>query len=106
MEYAVCEISGRQYLVKPGDIVEVDKLAADAKSFLVDKVLLISGKDEIKIGMPYLKETLDFEVIGHIKKPKIRVATYKAKANYRRTKGQRRVMTKVKLIEKESVKKS
>lgn len=104
MDYAICEISGRQYLVKPGQTIEVDKLNAEGKSFSVDKVLLVSDKGEIRVGTPYLKDVLSFEVLGDIKKAKVRVATYHAKANYRRVKGQRREVTLLKLAAKEAAK--
>lgn len=97
MQYTVVEISGRQYLVKPGQIVEVDKLSSGDKTLVVDKVLLEVIDDKLEIGNPYLKKTVNFEVVETIKKPKVRVATYKAKANYRRVKGQRRQVTKIKL---------
>lgn len=93
------EISGRQYLVRSGQTLEVDKLNLEDKTLSVDKVLLMVTGQDIEIGRPYLKKTLQFEVIENIKKPKIRVATYKAKANYRRVKGQRREVTKIKLAD-------
>lgn len=115
MQFAIIEISGRQYLAKPGQIIEVDKLnlpsddgkvSGEAKNLSVDKILLIADKDKLEVGKPYLKKTLNFEVVGNVKKPKIRVATYKAKANYRRVKGQRREVTKIRLLEEsKSVKK-
>lgn len=98
MDYAICEILGRQYLVKPGQTIEVDKLTTD-KTLLVDKVLLIVEKGKIELGKPYLDKILKFAVIETIKKPKIRVATYKAKANYRRVKGSRREVSRIKLID-------
>lgn len=97
MLYAICEIAGRQYLVKPGQTLEVDKLANDGKSVSVEKVLLMAEKGDIKIGTPYLKEVLKFEVLGDKKLEKVRVATFHAKANYRRVKGQRREVTLLKL---------
>ncbi|MBI4040204.1 50S ribosomal protein L21 [Candidatus Daviesbacteria bacterium] len=96
MKYAVCEISGRQYLVEPGRVIEVDKLA-EAKTLSVDKVLLLVSEDRVEVGQPYLKQSLDFEVVATVKKPKIRVATYHAKANYRRVKGMRAQKTQIKL---------
>ena len=99
MDFAICEISGRQYLVKPGQIIEVDKLIVNGKILSVEKVLLLADKGGVRVGTPYLKETLELEVIGNVKKPKIRVATYHAKANYRRVKGQRREVTMLKLAE-------
>lgn len=98
MDYAILEISGRQYLVKPGQTIEVDHLADVPKKLTVDKVLLIVEDRKAEVGKPYLKKSLDFEVLGEAKKPKIRVATYKAKSNYRRVKGQRREVTQIKLL--------
>lgn len=104
MKYAICEISGKQYLVKPGQTLEVDKLGEDLKNVLIDKVLLVSDGDNVEIGKPYLKDAIEFDVLENIKKPKIRVATYKAKANYRRVKGFRRQVSVIKMADK-SVKK-
>ncbi len=97
MKYAICEISGKQYLVKPGESLEVDNLGEE-KALSVDKVLLMANGDKIEIGKPYLKEIINFEVLENVKKPKIRVATYHAKANYRRVKGFRRQVSRIKMV--------
>lgn len=102
MDFVIFELGSRQYLAKPGQIIEVDKLPEKQKSLSLDKVLLEVSGGKIKIGMPYLKKTLNFEVLENIKKEKIRVATYKAKANYRRVIGQRRVMSRIKLLEEKT----
>ena len=109
MQYVIFEINNRQYMAKPGQVIEVDKLPEGTKNITVDKVMLLADVGKVEVGAPYLKKTLDFTVIGNIKKPKIRVATYKAKANYRRVIGQRPVMTQIKLTEgkeEKAVKKS
>lgn len=84
-------------MVKPGQIIEVDKLDTEAKTLSVEKVLLLVEGSEVKVGTPYLKENLNFEILGNVKKAKVRVATFHAKANYRRVKGQRREVTRLKL---------
>ena len=104
MNYAICQIGSRQYLVKPGQIIEVDKLADEQKSFALDKVMLMVNGDKIELGQPYLNETLDFEVVDSVKKPKIRVAKYKSKANYRRVSGQRQEVSRIRLVEKLPIK--
>lgn len=104
MQYSIVQIGSRQYKIEPGQTIEIDRLNGDAKKISVDKVLLKVDGDKVQIGKPYLKEPVELEVLETIKKDKIRVATYKAKANYRRVIGQRRQMTKVKLAE--TVKKS
>ncbi|MCL5783808.1 MAG: 50S ribosomal protein L21 [Patescibacteria group bacterium] len=105
MQYVICQIGARQYLVKPGQIIEVDKLSGEPKTLSVDKVMLLVEDGKVEIGKPFLKKVLDFEVLENIKKPKIRVATYKAKANYRRVKGSRREVSRIKLAEEKAVKK-
>lgn len=99
MQYVVFEINGRQYKTAPGQIIEVDKLNfGENKTLSVDKVLLKVSEGKVEIGKPYLNETLEFEVLGNIKKPKVRVAMYKAKANYRKVIGQKREMTQIRLF--------
>lgn len=104
MDYAIFEISGRQYLIKPGQAIEVDLLSGDLKSLVIDKVLMIVDGKKVEIGKPYLEQTLNLEVVGNINKPKIRVATYKAKSNFRKVHGQKRTMTRVKLAEEKASK--
>lgn len=100
MQYAVFEISGKQYLIKPGQSIEVDKINGGEKTLSVEKVLLVKNEKGVEVGTPYLKkETLKLEVVDTIKKAKVRVATYHAKANYRRVKGQRREVTIIRLAE-------
>lgn len=106
MDYAIFQINSRQYLVKPGQVLEVDKLPEGTKTLNINEVLLLADKGKVEIGAPFLKKTLNFTVLGDVKKPKIRVATYKAKANYRRVIGQRTVMTRIQLEEEKVVKKS
>ncbi len=90
-------------MIKPGQVIEVDKLNAPEKTLNLDKVLLIADEKGVEIGTPYLKETIKLEVIDTVKKDKVRVATYHAKANYRRVKGQRREVTRLKLATEKSV---
>lgn len=94
MEYAVVVLSGRQYLIRPGETIKVDKLAP-GKSISVNEVLLAVDGENVEIGTPYLKETIEFEVLGDKVQDKIRVAKYSAKANSRRVKGHRAVLTEV-----------
>ncbi len=99
MQYTIFELSGRQYLIEPGKTIEVDLLQAE-KSLKVENVLLKVDGDKIQIGTPYLKDSLELEVVGNVKKDKIRVAKFHAKANYRKVIGSRRQMTVLRLSEK------
>ncbi len=96
MDYIVCQIAGRQYMVKPGQTIEVNKLSAE-KTLEVETVLLKKEGDKIQVGTPFLKDKVTFEVLGTIKKDKIRVAKFHAKANYRKVRGSRAQMTQIRL---------
>ncbi|HBC56120.1 MAG TPA: 50S ribosomal protein L21, partial [Gammaproteobacteria bacterium] len=53
--YAVIETGGKQYRVQPGQVLRVEKLAADAgEEVEFNKVLLTADGEEIKVGNPYL----------------------------------------------------
>lgn len=95
INYCVLEVAGKQYLVEPNKNVIVDFLG-DVKEFKCDKVLMKSADGKVEFGVPYLKDEVVLEVVGQSKN-KIRVATYKAKANYRRVIGSKTVKTVLKL---------
>lgn len=51
--YAIVEISGHQYKVDPGRIVDVNKLDAETGTFIdIDSVLLVGGEGEVHVGGP------------------------------------------------------
>lgn len=94
LNYAICEISGKQYKVTPGKPLEVP-LQAENSQDIEAKVLFLSEDGKVKVGNPYLKEALKLQVVDNIQGKKIRVAKFHAKANYRRVKGFRAKVTKV-----------
>lgn len=94
LSYAVCEISGKQYKVLPNIPFEVDLQEGDEKT-IDAKVLLLSEDGKIKVGTPYLKETLKLDRLGDTRGEKIRVAKFHAKANFRKVAGSKAKLTKV-----------
>jgi large subunit ribosomal protein L21 len=55
--YAVIEQGSKQYKVAEGDSLNIDltDISPDAETIELDKVLLISDGEEVKIGTPYLE---------------------------------------------------
>jgi len=55
--YAVIEQGSKQYKVAEGDWlnIELTDVAADAATIELDKVLLVSDGEDVKIGTPYLE---------------------------------------------------
>ncbi len=97
--YAIVDSGGKQYKVKEGEVLRVEKLAGkvgDSVSF--DRILMVSEGDNVNIGTPLLE---DVAVSGHIveqgKAKKIIVFKYKRRKRYRRKRGHRQQFTAVKV---------
>ncbi len=99
--FAVIETGGKQYLVKTGDTLKIEKLPVEAgKDMVFDKVLLLANEDGtgVSMGHPYLDgTTVSANVLEQGKGDKIRVVKYKRKVRYRRAIGHRQLFTKVKI---------
>lgn len=99
--YAVIATGGKQYLVKNGDVLKVEKLEAEEGSTVVfDKVLLTADEDgkNVKIGQPYLDGvtvTATLEKQG--KERTLRVEKFKRKVRYHKVHGQRQRYSLVKI---------
>jgi len=107
MSHAIFETGGKQYRVKEGDEIYIEKLDAEEDSKVkFDKVLAILSEDDQKIGTPYIKgATITAKVIKSGKAKKIIVYKMKRRKGYHRKQGHRQLYTKV-LIEKISVRAS
>jgi large subunit ribosomal protein L21 len=99
-DFAICEVSGKQYKVIPNQPLEVDLLSEEKK--IEVSVLLLSEGGKVQVGTPYLKDKLTLDILENIKKDKIRVAKFHPKANYRKVTGHREKKTKVVLSVKKS----
>ena len=99
--YAVIETGNKQYKVNKGDVIEIELLGKKPEeSVTFDHVLLVSDKDKIEVGMPYVSGAkVTGKIIGDFKAKKVTTFKYKHKVNYHRTKGHRQPMTRVKIEE-------
>ncbi|HRD02821.1 MAG TPA: 50S ribosomal protein L21 [Candidatus Saccharicenans sp.] len=97
--FAVIKTGGKQYRVKEGDVLSIEKLEALPGAVVTfDQVLLIEDEGRILVGNPYVeKATVTGEVIETYKDDKITVFKKKRRKGYRRTKGHRQLLTKVKI---------
>ena len=98
MEFAVIKTGGKQYIVRKGDVVTVEKLEhADAKiSF--GQVLLVADEKKAVVGQPYIDGArVTATVIEEGKGKKKLVFRFKAKTRSKKKKGHRQPFTKVKI---------
>lgn len=99
MKYAVLKTGGKQYRVSEGQLLEVEKLDKKPKEKIdFTEVLLLVDDGDRQIGKPQVNGAkVEAEVLEQIKGPKIRVAKFKAKVRYRRVRGHRQSLTRVKI---------
>ncbi len=90
MTFAIIETGGKQYRVKEGDRLKIEKLAQPEGEISFDKVLLIDDGNETQVGSPYIKGArITAEHMGVKKGKKIVVIHYKAKVRHKKTAGHR-----------------
>lgn len=79
--YAIIETGSKQYKVSKGDVLEVERFnAKKGEDVELDKVLLVSDKDEVSVGKPYIKgASVICEVIGEKRAPKVISFKYRRK---------------------------
>jgi large subunit ribosomal protein L21 len=101
--YAIVETGGKQYRVKPGDTVAVERLSGEPGETLdLDRVLLIAGNgnDEARIGSPGVAGAIvRAEVVDHFRGEKIIIFRYKSKVRYRRKTGHRQSLTRLRITD-------
>ncbi len=99
MKIAIIKTGGKQYRVKEGQILKVEKLTAEAGSTVKFDTLLVSDEEanNLELGAPSLGEKVSAEVIKTAKDDKVTVVKYKSKTRYKKTVGHRQLKTAVKI---------
>ncbi len=97
--YAIIENGGKQYKVAVGDVVKVEKLAAEVGANVEFNVLLVSDEKGVKVGKSVAEIKAVGEVVKQDKAKKVIVFKYKAKKNERKKQGHRQPFTAVKITE-------
>ncbi len=96
--YAIIETGGKQYQVKEGDIIFVEKLGIEEGEVKFDKVVMVGGDNGITVGAPYVDgASVKAVLLKNGKGKKITVFTYKPKKSVKRTKGHRQPYSQVKI---------
>ncbi len=97
--YAVILTGGKQYRVKEGDVLSVEKLNIEpGRKAQFDRVLLIEDGDNIQVGTPVLDNAMVLAlVLENYKDEKVLVFKKKRRKQFRRTRGHRQPLTKIRI---------
>jgi len=94
MSYAVISLGGKQYRVRPGERLLVDKLATDEGATFNPRVLLVGGDGTTDLSPT---TTVTARVVGHQLGEKIRIGKYKKRTGYRKHNGYRSRLTQIEI---------
>lgn len=97
--YAVLKTGGKQYKVQAGDVIYVEKLAAEVDSTVELTDVLVLNKDgELVVGKPVVEGAkVVAKVLSQGKAKKVIVFKYKPKKDYRKKQGHRQPYTKLQI---------
>ena len=95
MTYAIIKVAGKQYRVREGERLLVDRLAEDDGTTFAPAVLLVGGDGEPVLSPSDI--TVTARVLGAVKGPKVRIGKYKKRTGYRRHTGFRASLTQIEI---------
>ena len=99
--YAVITTGGKQYLVKEGQTLAVEKLLGDVGASLTFANVLLTFDEkgeQVQVGAPHVASAkVEGTILEQGKGEKVVIVKYKPKVHYRRKRGHRQLFTKVKI---------
>lgn len=98
-KYAIVEFNGKQFRVEEGDVLTVDRVAGDVgASIAFGKPLLLEDGTDVKVGLPAVSgATVTATILSHERGSKILIFKFKKVKNYRRKRGHRQELSKVRI---------
>ncbi|MGI5827195.1 MAG: 50S ribosomal protein L21 [Patescibacteria group bacterium] len=99
MKIAIIKTGGKQYCVKEGQTIKIEKLEAAPGTVVNFDTLLVASEDgeDLELGTSSLGEKVSGEVLETFKDDKVTVVKYKNKTRYKKTTGHRQLQTTVKI---------
>ena len=99
--FAVIETGGKQFKIKSGDIIKVEKLETDiGETVKFDNVLFLSDGKEVLCGTPNLENVnVEAEVLEHGRDKKVLVFKKRRRKDYKKRYGHRQYFTKLRITD-------
>ncbi len=95
MGYAIISVGGKQYRVREGERLLVDRVGLDDGATFTPRVLLAGGDGDVAIAPSDV--TVTVRVVGQQRGPKIRIGKYKQRTGYKRHTGFRAALTQIEI---------
>ena len=91
--YAVIKTGGKQYKVKAGDVIEVEKLVHDGKAVTFQPILVVDDDGKTHVGQEAARATVSATPLGEQKGDKVKVVKFRPKTGYSKKTGHRQMYT-------------
>ena len=95
MTYAIISLGGKQYRVREGERLLVDRLPHDEGKTFHPELLLVGGNGAPDLSPKGVKVTA--RVVGHVLGEKVRIGKYRPKTGYRRHTGYRSRLSQIEI---------
>ena len=97
--YAVIATGGKQFKVQEQDIVTMERIEGEAGAKVTfGEVLAVGEGAELKVGTPFVADAkVEGEIVEQLRGPKLIAFKMKRHKGYRKRKGHRQELTKVKI---------
>ncbi len=97
--YAIVATGGKQYRVKEGEKLRIEKLSAEAGDTVeLDKVLMVGEGDDVKIGAPYLEGAkVTATVAANGRGEKVNIIKFRRRKHHRKQMGHRQAFTEIEI---------
>jgi large subunit ribosomal protein L21 len=92
--YAIISLGGKQYRVREGERLLVDRVATDEGKTFHPDILFLGGDGNGQVGP---SATVTARVVGHVRGKKVRIGKYRPKSGYRRHTGFRSALTQIEI---------
>lgn len=98
--YAIVKTGGKQYTVKPGDVLDVEKLEGEAGDKLSIEVLFLNDGTSIVTDADKLAQTnVTAQIVDQHKGDKQIIFKFKKRKGYKRTRGHRQQLTRIAIVD-------
>mgnify|MGYP001613000063 CR=1 FL=1 len=99
--FAVIKTGGKQYRVKEGDVLKVEKISGEKGGMVeISEVLAIGEGEQIKLGSPTVKDAkVVAEIVSQGKGPKVTIFKKKRRKGYTKKQGHRQLFSSIKIKE-------
>jgi large subunit ribosomal protein L21 len=97
--YAIVATGGKQYRVKEGEKLRVEKLSAEVGDAIeLDKVLLVGEGEDVKVGAPYLEGAkVTATIASNGRADKVKIIKFNRRKHYRKQMGHRQSYTEIEI---------